>query len=58
MFKFRETAPGAWEWIFVFREQILAQAEEACPSEGKAKAAAVVFARNVGVALKKMPAWL
>lgn len=56
MFKFREMAPGEWRWSFVFRDQTLAHGE-GFPSEGKAKAAAMVFARDVGVALQKMPAW-
>ncbi|WP_187272541.1 hypothetical protein [Methylobacterium sp. WL9] len=55
MFKFRETELGLWRWSFIFRDQTLAH-EEGFPSEGKAKAAAMVFARDVGVALKKMPA--
>ncbi|WP_187272429.1 hypothetical protein [Methylobacterium sp. WL9] len=54
MFKFRETTPGEWRWSFVFRDQTLAHGE-GFPSEGKAKAAAMVFARDVGVALQKMP---
>ncbi|WP_187272665.1 hypothetical protein [Methylobacterium sp. WL9] len=56
MFTFRETAPGTWRWSFVFRDQTLAH-EEGFDSERRARAAAMVFVRDVGVALKKMPAW-
>ncbi len=54
MFTFSEMTPGQWQWSFVFREQVLARADEAYGSRGKAVAAAEVFARGVGLALVKM----
>lgn len=54
MFTFRETAPGTWRWSFVFRDQTLAH-EEGFNSESRAKAAAALFARDVGAALKNIP---
>ncbi|MCE4224741.1 hypothetical protein HCU64_13335 [Methylobacterium sp. C25] len=54
MFTFSETAPGQWQWSFAFGKHVLAHAEEAYASRGKAMAAAEVFARGVGQALVQL----